>query len=248
MPNRKTDEIREEVDRAAEATPSVDDAPKAAGTEDRVEARPEEASSGPAESAEAAPEAREPEDVLEAAQAEIARLKDQLLRALAETENVRRRAQREREDAAKFGVTAFARDLLPVADNLRRALDSIPREALQENELLRALVEGVEMTERELLSTFERHHIRKIEPLGERFDSNLHQAMFEVPGSGQPAGTVVQLLQPGYLLHDRLVRPAMVGVAKDEPAGNGQAEAQPGGDAEGGGEPPPPGGRVDTTA
>lgn len=247
MPNRKTDEMRDEVDRA-EATPSADDAAKAPGTEDRVEARPEEASSGPAESAEAAPEAREPEDVLEAAQAEIARLKDQLLRALAETENVRRRAQREREDAAKFGVTAFARDLLPVADNLRRALDSIPREALQENELLRALAEGVEMTERELLAAFERHHIRKIEPLGERFDSNLHQAMFEVPGSGQPAGTVVQLLQPGYLLHDRLIRPAMVGVAKGEPAGNGQAEAQPGGDAEDGGGPPPPGGRVDTTA
>ncbi|WP_119460741.1 nucleotide exchange factor GrpE [Rhodospirillaceae bacterium SYSU D60014] len=187
---------------------------------------------------------------LEASRAEAAQLKDQLLRALAETENVRRRAQRDREDASKFAVTGFAKDLLPVADNLRRALESLPAEAIEENELLKTLSEGVEMTERQLQAAFERHNIRKIEPLGEKFDSNLHQAMFEVPGSGEPAGTVVQLLQSGYLLNDRLLRPAMVGVAKSEPAPSASDGNGPGGNGNGAGdsEPSAPGGRVDTTA
>jgi molecular chaperone GrpE len=221
MPNRKTDDMKTEEDRTAEAAPEQDAAVSA-----------EE-------------QGQEP-DPLEVARAENAQLKDQLLRALAETENVRRRAQRDREDAAKFAAAPVIRDLLPVADNLRRALESIPAEALQSDELLKTLAEGVEMTERQLLSAFERHSIRKIEPLGEKFDSNLHQAMFEVPGSGQPAGTVVQLLQPGYLLHDRLLRPAMAGVANGEPAANGQGGNEgAGGD---GGEAPPPGGRLDTTA
>lgn len=172
------------------------------------------------------------EERLAAAAAEIGSLKDQLLRALAETENVRRRAAREREDASKFAVTAFARDMLTVADNLRRALEAVAPEALAEDEALKALVTGVEMTERQLFAAFEKHGIRRIDALGQKFDSNLHQAMFEVPGSGQPAGTVVEQMQAGYLLNDRLLRPAMVGVAKGEPA---QA-AEPG-DA----------GRVDTT-
>lgn len=178
-----------------------------------------------------------PSDPLAEAQGEIARLKDQLLRALAETENLRRRAQREREDATKYAATAFARDILPVADNLGRALAAIPAGAAEQDPALNALQEGVAATERQLLAAFERHAIRRIDPMGERFDSNLHQAMFEVPGTGQPAGTIVQVLQPGYLLNDRLLRPAMVGVAKAE------AGAKPGD-----GPAPPPGSEIDTLA
>jgi molecular chaperone GrpE len=152
------------------------------------------------------------------AEAKVADLKDQLLRALAETENVRRRVQRDRDESLKYATSGFAKDLLPVADNLRRALAAIPQEALENDEALRTLKTGVEMTERLLQAAFERHQLKRIEPLGEKFDSNLHQAMFEVPGTGQPAGTIVQVLEAGYLLHDRLLRPALVGVAKAEPS------------------------------
>jgi molecular chaperone GrpE len=146
----------------------------------------------------------------------LAEQKDRLLRALAETENVRRRAQREREDASKYAVTGFAKDLLSAADNLRRALDSLP-EAEVKDERTRSLLAGVAATERELLGVFERHGIRRIDPKGERFDHNFHQAIFEVERMDQPAGTVVEVLQPGYVLQDRLLRPAMVGVAKGGP-------------------------------
>ena len=162
------------------------------------------------------PDEAAPADALAASQAEAAALKDQLLRALAETENVRRRAQRDREEAGKYAITAFARELVGVADNLRRAIAAIPPEALANDEALKNLAAGVELTERQLLTAFERFQLRKIEPLGEKFDSNLHQAMFELPAQGQPTGTVLQVLQPGYVLHDRLVRPAMVAVAKAE--------------------------------
>lgn len=148
-----------------------------------------------------------------ALEAEFAEQKDRLLRALAETENIRRRAQRERDDASKYATTAFARDLLSAADNLRRALDSLPEEEARD-ERTRSLLAGVAATERELLSVFERHGIRRIDPAGERFDHNFHQAIFEAERADQPAGTVVEVLQPGYVLHDRLLRPAMVGVAK----------------------------------
>jgi molecular chaperone GrpE len=148
-------------------------------------------------------------------EAELADSKDRLLRALAETENVRRRAERERADAAKYGASALAKDLLNVADNLRRALDSLP-EAQAADERTRNLLHGVAATERELLAAFERNGIRRIEPAGERFDHNLHQAIFEVENTGQPPGTIVQVLQPGYVMQDRLLRPAMVGVAKSQ--------------------------------
>ncbi|MBV8890022.1 MAG: nucleotide exchange factor GrpE [Alphaproteobacteria bacterium] len=160
---------------------------------------------------ETAPEAR-----IGALETELAEHKDRLLRALAETENVRRRAQREREDAEKFAVGGFAKDLLSVADNLRRALDSLP-EAEARDERTRSLLAGVAATERELLGVFERHGIKRIDPKGERFDHNFHQAIFEAPNSGRPAGTIVEVLQPGYVLRERLLRPAMVGVAKDGP-------------------------------
>jgi molecular chaperone GrpE len=146
-------------------------------------------------------------------QAENDRLRDQLLRALAETENVRRRAEREKEDTAKFAVQRLARDLLNVADNLRRALEAVPAEVRGS-----ALAEGVAATERELLSVFQRFDINRIDPLDQRFDPNFHQAMMEVPGTGKPAGTVVQVLASGYVLSGRLLRPALVAVAKGEPA------------------------------
>jgi molecular chaperone GrpE len=161
-------------------------------------------------------EATSLEERLAAAEADLAESKDRLLRALAETENVRRRAQREREDAAKYGASNLAKDLLNVADNLRRALASVP-EGQAKDELTRTLLQGVDATERELLAAFERHGIRRIDPMGERFDHNFHQAIMEIENSGQPGGTVVQVLQPGYAMHDRLLRPAMVGVAKGEP-------------------------------
>ncbi len=166
------------------------------------------------------------ERALADANAKIAELKDQTLRALAESENVRRRVQRDRDEALKFATTGLAKDLLPVADNLRRALDAIPKDALEKDEALRNFATGVEMTERLLLAALERHQIKRIEALGQKFDSNLHQAMFEMPGSGQPAGTVVQVLEAGYTINDRLLRPALVGIAKAEAAasvGNGAA-------------------------
>jgi molecular chaperone GrpE len=154
-----------------------------------------------------------PEERLAAVEAELADSKDRLLRALAETENVRRRAERERADASKYGASALAKDLLNVADNLRRALESLP-EAQATDERTRNLLQGVAATERELLAAFERNGIRRIDPAGERFDHNLHQAIFEVEAAGRQPGTVVQVLQPGYVMHERLLRPAMVGVAK----------------------------------
>ena len=185
------------------------------------------------------------DEQIKRAEAETADLKDRLLRALAETENVRRRAERERTDATKYGVTQFARDLLDVADNLRRAIDSVP-EAQVRDDVTRNLLQGVAATERALLAAFERHGIKRIDPKGERFDHNFHQAIFEAENTGKPAGTVVEVLQPGYVLHDRLLRPAMVGVAKGEPKpdrGNGSPEAGP--DEDGDRKDPPPL-RIDT--
>lgn len=173
-------------------------------------------------------------DPVAAAQAEAAALKDQLLRALAETENVRRRAARDKDDAAKFAMAGFAREVLGVADNLSRALEAISPESLEKDPALKTLFDGVQATQRQLDTAFEKQAIKKVWPLGEKFDSNLHQAMFEVPGTDKPAGTVVQVLQAGYTLHDRLLRPAMVGVAKGQPA---QQPEQPSGE-----------GRVDTVA
>jgi molecular chaperone GrpE len=147
-------------------------------------------------------------------EAEVAKYKDQALRALAEQENVRRRAQRDREDALKFATSGFAKDLVTVADNLRRAIDSVPEAQAAKDELLKTLMSGVSATERELLGAFEKHGIRKLDPMGEKFDHNFHQAIFELENTGKPAGTVVQVLQAGFTLHDRLLREAMVGVAK----------------------------------
>ena len=173
-----------------------------------------------------AAEAVEPsaEERVAALETELAEQKDHLLRALAETENVRRRAQREREDALKYAVSGFAKELLSVADNLRRALDSLPESEIRD-ERTRGLLAGVAATERELLSVFERHGIQRIDPDGERFDHNLHQAIFEAERPGKPSGMIIEVLQPGYVLHDRLLRPAMVGVAKENPGPGEPAES-----------------------
>lgn len=151
----------------------------------------------------------------EALKAEIADLKDQVLRALAEQENLRRRFERDRDDTRKFAIAGFAKDLVSVAENLRRALDAMPAE-VRESDTGKQLATGVEMTERELMSVFEKHGIRRVDPLGQPFDYNFHQAIVELPGTGQAPGTVVQVLQAGFVIHDRLLRPAMVGVAKGE--------------------------------
>jgi molecular chaperone GrpE len=181
-------------------------------------AQPEEAANNNIDGFEGAPieseaEGTSPETRVAELEAELAEQKDRLLRALAETENVRRRAQREREDASKYAVAGFAKDLLSAADNLRRALESLPESEVKD-ERTRSLLAGVAATERELLSIFERHGIRRIDPKGERFDHNFHQAIFEAERPDQPSGTIIEVLQPGYVLHERLLRPAMVGVAK----------------------------------
>jgi len=147
-------------------------------------------------------------------QAQIEVLKDQLLRALAETENVRKRADREREEVAKYGITSLARDIVGIADNLRRALESVPAESKESDARIKSLREGVALTQQEFEAVLARHGIERIEPLGEVFDHNFHQAMFEIEDKEHSAGTVVQVLQEGYRIHDRLLRPAMVGVAK----------------------------------
>jgi molecular chaperone GrpE len=187
---------------------------------------------------------REPSDEDPAAllEAEVASLKDQLLRAMAESENVRRRAQRDREDSLKYAAAPVIKDLLGVADNLERALQSVPEEQMAENEPTKNLRLGVEMTLRELQSVFERHSIKTINPLGERLDPHLHEAMYEVEDPTKPAGTVVQIIQSGYRLHDRLLRPARVGIAKGGPkAGAPDAGAAEAGEAR-------PGDTVDTEA
>jgi molecular chaperone GrpE len=161
-----------------------------------------------------------------------------MLRALAEMENLRRRSAREIEEARKYAITGFARELLEVDDNLSRALESIPQRAADEIGFVKTLAEGVGLTQKALAACFERHQIAKIVPgIGERFDHNRHQAMFEVE-SDQPPGTVAQVLQPGYVIADRLLRPALVGVAK--------APATQAGEPEGAGN--APGGRIDRTA
>jgi molecular chaperone GrpE len=153
------------------------------------------------------------EDRLAEAETALASTKDKLLRALAEGENMRKRAQRERDEAGKYASAAFAKDMLDVADNLRRALASAEGGG-HWDEPTRNLLAGVAATERELLAALERHSIRRIDPAGERFDHNYHQAMYETENTGRPAGTIIQVLQPGYIIHDRLLRPALVAVAK----------------------------------
>ena len=151
----------------------------------------------------------------EALAKELAEAKDRTLRTLAEMENLRKRTTREIADARTYGITAFARDVLDIADNLQRALDAVPAEAKAAADPgLKALIEGVELTERSLLNTLEKNGVKKFDPTGERFDPNFQQAMYEVPDPSVPAGTVVQVVQTGYKIGERILRPALVGVSK----------------------------------
>lgn len=163
------------------------------------------------ETAEAAPEVAEHDRAAEL-QAQLAEAKQQALYAAAEAQNIRRRAEKEAQDARQYATTSFARDILSVSDNLQRALAAIPAD-LRDNDKLKGLVTGLEATGRELENVLSRHGITKINAMGEALDPNKHQAMIELP-SDQPAGTIVQEMQSGYMIKDRLLRPALVGVAK----------------------------------
>ena len=205
---------------AAEAAPASEpntpktqqqtaEAPSEPASEVAAETASETASEAAAEPVDAAP--AEP-----TAEEQIATLNDQLLRTLAELENTRRRAERDRGDALKFGAMSFARDMLSVADNMQRALkaaadlgaDDLPDAA-------KAMLEGVEATERDLQASLQRHKVLPINPMGEKFDPNQHEAMFEAPGTGQAAGTIIEVIEIGYMMAERLLRPAKVGIAKD---------------------------------
>ncbi|HAY50122.1 MULTISPECIES: nucleotide exchange factor GrpE [Thalassospira] len=174
------------------------------------------------------------EDPVAALEAEVAELKDRLLRQAAEVENTRRRAKKDVEDAGNYAITKFARDLLDVGDNLRRALEAAG-DTSDADPAMKTLVDGVEMTEKALLKAMEQNGIEKLEPLGEKLDPNKHQAVFEMPNPEYPDGHVAQVMQAGYVLKGRLLRPAMVGVTKN-PAGEAPAKEDG------------PGSNVDTSA
>ena len=165
--------------------------------------------------------------VLAALQEEVASLKDQRLRALAEVENIRRRADKEKADASQYAVTKFARDMVAIADNFARALAAVPaavRDAADPQ--VKAVLDGVEATDRQLIQTLERYGVKPVDTSG-KFDPNLHQAIAEVPAEGRPAGSIVDVMQTGFMIGERLLRPAMVTVAKkDVPATNGTVDAK----------------------
>ena len=154
------------------------------------------------------------EDTIENQKKEIHDLKDQLLRSLADSENLRKRTIKEISDAKKYSHISFVRDLVSSVDNLQRALEAVPHDKSQLTEPVKNLIIGLEIVEKEILNTFEKHNLKQINPLGEKFNYNLHQAMFEVPTNEKEAGYIVEVSQKGYLLYDRLVRPAMVGISK----------------------------------
>ncbi|HEY1982194.1 MAG TPA: nucleotide exchange factor GrpE [Xanthobacteraceae bacterium] len=188
---------------------------KTARTEDEA-ARPQGAAASPAATGAApgaAPDSAQPDPVAVAVE-----LRDRLLRTLADMENLRKRTDREVADSRLYAVTSFARDILGVADNMRRALDAVGPELRASAEGgVKALIDGVELTERELLKALEKNGMRQFSPQGEKFDPNLHQAMYEVPDASVPAGSVVQVVQPGYMIGERVLRPALVGVSKGGP-------------------------------
>jgi molecular chaperone GrpE len=151
---------------------------------------------------------------IEELKSEVATLKDQLMRGMADMENLRKRSQKEVGDASKYAITNFARDLLEVLDNLYRAKENVPDEEVENNEILKTLCEGVTLTKTELIKTFEKYGIKRITPLGEKFDHNFHQAVVQIEDANAEPGDIVQVIQAGYVMQDRLLRPAMVGVAK----------------------------------
>ncbi len=168
---------------------------------------------------------------VEAMAKEAAESRDKMLRTLAEMENLRKRTAREVADARTYSISGFARDVLDIADNLQRALDAVPADTKASADPgLKALIEGVELTERSLLNALEKNGVKKFDPSGEKFDPNFQQAMYEVPDPSVPAGTVVQVVQAGYMIGERVLRPALVGVSK----GGAKASAPAGGNEQNG--------------
>ncbi|MCH8237238.1 MAG: nucleotide exchange factor GrpE [Proteobacteria bacterium] len=220
-------------DAADEKTPAESPAESTAETPGEPEDQPA-ADPGREETPEGPEEEPDPEALktpgLEALKAEVAELNDKLLRALAEAENVRRRAERDKKDASKYAIANFARDMVGVADNLHRAMAAVDEETRKEVTALDQMMVGLELTEREILNTFERFGITKIEALGKKFDHNFHEAMFEIDDDQKPAGTVIQVVETGYVLNDRLLKPAKVGVAKGGPPANPEETDQAGAD------------------
>ena len=174
----------------------------------------------PAEPAEAESQAANPDASVELAGdlegllAENANMRDRLLRTMADMENLRRRTEREKSDTSRYAISNFARDVLTIGDNLKRAIDHVPAEAADQDPALKSFLDGVELTERELLNVLEKHGVTKLEPLGQRFDPNQQQAMYEVPTTDVPEGTVMEVMQAGYMIGDRCLRPALVAVSK----------------------------------
>jgi molecular chaperone GrpE len=194
--------------------------PDAAATEAEATAAMEEQVADESEAG-----AAQDADPVDALKTENADLRDRFLRLAAEMDNLRRRTDREIKDAKSYAVTSFARDMLSVSDNLRRAIETLPDEArTAADAAMSTLIEGVELTERGMLATLERHGVRKIEAEGQKFDPNFHQAMFEVPNPNVPNNTVVQVVQAGYAIGERVLRPAMVGVAKGGPKAESNGE------------------------
>ncbi len=160
---------------------------------------------------------QEPEGDLESLMAENADMRDKLLRTMADMENLRRRTEREKGDIARYAISNFARDVLTIGDNLRRVIEHVPADAAAADPALKSFLDGVELTERELLNMLEKHGVAKLEPLGQRFDPNQQQAMYEVQTADVPEGMVVEVMQAGYTIGDRVLRPALVAVSKGGP-------------------------------
>ena len=185
--------------------------------EDDIETGPED---GPKEEADQQLEngaANAPEEAAKEPNLEgrLAAANDQLLRSLAELENTRKRAERDRAEALKYGAMSFARDMLGVADNFQRALKAVDDMAEEVPEAMRGLLDGIAATQRDLLAALARHKVTPLDPMGEKFDPNMHEAMFEAPGTGQESGTIIEVIETGYMMEARLLRPAKVGIAKD---------------------------------
>jgi molecular chaperone GrpE len=161
------------------------------------------------------------QEVVAALKAEVEGLKDKWLRAHAEMDNIRKRAEREREEAAKYAITKLAKDIVNVGDNFQRCIDAVPPGAAEKDQTLKGFLEGVTMTERELLNVLDRHGIKRLQPMNEPFNPHLHQAVTQVPRTDVPNGTVVEVYQAGYTIEERVLRPAMVGVAQGGPKANG---------------------------
>ena len=218
-------------------------------SDEKTDARPEDQARPADKDAQAPDPAAEASAELTALVAENSDMRDRLLRTMADMENLRRRTEREKADTARYAISNFARDVLTVGDNLRRTIEHVPTEAASEDPALKSFLDGVELTERELLNVLERHGVTRIEPLGARFDPNCHQAMYEVQNPDVPEGTVVDVMQAGYVIGDRCLRPALVAVAKGgakqtvpDKSGDESPKAAnddfPGGNAQGRREPP----------